>query len=142
MDTLRKEIKDKRDIKDKSINAYVISLKKIHNKINSKLDIENLNWLKSETKVMDFLNELKLPTRKNYIAAVIVALSTNDNRYKKELKFYRGELDKISKEYNDIIKEQQKTEKQENNWTTLAKLRKVMRYYKNQIKEKGLLKKV
>ena len=86
MDTLRKEIKDKRNIKDKSINAYVISLKKIHNKINSKLDIENLNWLKSETKVMDFLNELKLPTRKNYIAAVIVALSTND-KYKKELKF-------------------------------------------------------
>ncbi len=115
-------------------------MKKIHQKLNVDSKFENLNWLKKENKVMDILNDLKLTTRKNYIAAVIVALST-DEKYKDELQFYRDELDKIAKEYNGIINEQTKTETQEKNWVSLKKLRKVMRKYKNELLEKDILKK-
>tara|TARA_R110002072_G_scaffold78280_2_gene181573 strand:+ start:1534 stop:2487 length:954 start_codon:yes stop_codon:yes gene_type:complete len=140
MESLKEAIRDKRNIKENSLNAYIISLRKIHEKTGADLDFKNLNWLKNESKIMNFLNSLKLATRKNYIAAIIVALST-DNKYKTESQFYREELDKIAKQYNDNIKEQKKTETQETNWVSLAKLRKVMRYYKSQIKQKGLLKK-
>lgn len=141
METLKERINDSRNIKPKSLNAYIISLRKIHEKTETEKDFKNLDWLKSEKKVMDILNELKLTTRKNYIAAVIVALTTDKEKYETEIKFYREELDKIAKEYNSKIDEQKKTETQEKNWVSLKKLRKVMRYYKNLIIEKGILKK-
>tara|TARA_R110002073_G_scaffold24415_1_gene82497 strand:- start:21 stop:974 length:954 start_codon:yes stop_codon:yes gene_type:complete len=141
MESLKSRIKDSRNIKEKSLNAYIISLRKIHEKTKTEKDFKNLDWLKNEKKVMDILNEMKLTTRKNYIAAVIVALTTDKEKYEKEIKYFRSELDKIAKEYNSQIDEQKKTETQEKNWVSLKKLRKVMRYYKNQIVEKGILKK-
>lgn len=142
MDQLKDKIKSSRNIKDKSLNAYLISLRKLHEKINPDKDFSsNLNWLKDKDKVMEHLMDMKLTTRKNYIAAIIVALSTDKDKYEKELKEYRDVLDGVAKEYKDGVEEQRKSEKESANWVSLDKLRKVMRKYKSEIMEKGLLKK-
>ena len=76
MDVLKDKIKSSRNIKDKSLNAYLISLRKLHEKINPDKEFPStLSWLKNKDKVMEHLVDMKLTTRKNYIAAIIVALS-------------------------------------------------------------------
>jgi len=142
MDVLKDKIKSSRNIKDKSLNAYLISLRKLHEKINPDKEFPStLSWLKNKDKVMEHLVDMKLTTRKNYIAAIIVALSTDKEKYEKELKEYRDVLDGVAKEYKDGVEEQRKSEKESANWVSLDKLRKVMRKYKAEIMEKGLLKK-
>lgn len=142
MDVLKDKIKSSRNIKDKSLNAYLISLRKLHEKINPDKEFPStLSWLKNKDKVMEHLVDMKLTTRKNYIAAIIVALSTDKEKYEKELKEYRDVLDGVAKEYKDGVEEQRKSEKESANWVSLDKLRKVMRKYKTEIMEKGLLKK-
>ena len=142
MDQLKDKIKSSRNIKDKSLNAYLISLRKLHEKINPDKEFPStLTWLKDKDKVMEHLMDMKLTTRKNYIAAIIVALSTDKEKYEKELKEYRDVLDGVAKEYKDGVEEQRKSEKESANWVSLDKLRKVMRKYKAEIMEKGLLKK-
>jgi len=142
MDVLKDKINSSRNIKDKSLNAYLISLRKLHEKINPDKEFPStLSWLKNKDKVMEHLVDMKLTTRKNYIAAIIVALSTDKEKYEKELKEYRDVLDGVAKEYKDGVEEQRKSEKESANWVSLDKLRKVMRKYKAEIMEKGLLKK-
>ena len=142
METLKNKIRESRNIKEKSLNAYMISLRKLHDKIKPNEEFGgNLDFLKSKEKVISVLDDMKLSTRKNYIAAIIVALNTDKEKYENEIKTYRTELDEVAKEYKNGQEEQQKTEKEAENWVSLKKLRKVLSKYKKEIMERGILKK-
>ena len=82
---LFEKIKATRDIKDKSIKTYITSLKKIHEKLETSIEFDDLDWLKPINKVVSILNELKLTTRKNYTNSIIVALMTEEDKYKDTL---------------------------------------------------------
>ena len=140
--TLFEKIQESRDIKEKSINAYITSLKKIHNYIDDGTDFDSLKFLESKKfkDVLEFLNTLKLPTRKNYIAAILVALSAY-NVDDKLIEKYRNHLDILAVEYNKKIKSHEKSEKLEKNWTTMKELQDIVKRYKRDIKEKSLDKK-
>ena len=143
--TLANDIKESRNIKDKSLKSYLIALKKIYRVVTEKDDYDSklfnsANFLKSKyfKKIMDFLDTLKLPTRKNYIASILVALTTDKEGNKDIIEQYRNKLDVIANEYNDQINSQKKSDKLQTNWTTMAQLKKVIARHKRSIKEKGL----
>lgn len=139
--SLRKKIDDSRNIKEKSLRAYMISLKKIHEKLDSKDEFDDIDkWLvgKNIEKIINLLSGMKITTRKNYLAAVIVALTTEKDTYEEALKEYRKYLDIIVKEYNTQMKSQTKSDKQEENWVSMDELKDVVAGYKKQIRKLDL----
>jgi len=141
--TLFEKIQESRDIKEKSINAYITSLKKIHNYIDGGSDFDSLKFLASNKfkEVLEFLDTLKLPTRKNYIAAILVALSSEKSPNDKLIEKYRNHLDILAVEYNKKIKSHEKSEKLEKNWVSMKELLDIVKRYKREIKERNLDKK-
>ncbi len=141
---LKEDIAKSRNIKEKSINAYLTSLKRIYREVIKKDDYDSnlfnsVGFLKKDyfEDVMDFLNTLKLPTRKNYIAAILVALTAvdKDNEIINE---YRNNLDSIANEYNDKINSKDKSEKLSSNWVSMGELHKIVNRYKRTIRDKKL----
>ena len=143
MDELKKAIDKKRNIKPNSLNAYIISIKKLHNAIfDSDKEFKNIEFLKDEDKVLDAIKELKLNTQKNYLSAVIVALdAVDEDKYKTELKEYRDYLDKLNKKYYEELEKNEKTPNQNENWVELKKLKKVMNQYKQDLNDRNVFTK-
>ena len=103
MDFLKYKIESSRNIKPNSLKAYLISIKKLNEYITNK-EYKNLDFLKDEAKVLEKLDTLKLTTQKNYLSAVIVALSAFKDKYEDDLKTYRKRLDELNEKYNSEIK--------------------------------------
>ncbi len=135
---LKELIKKSRDIKDVSINSYIISLKKL----NDNKAVENLDFLENKEKINNKLEELALTTRKNRITAIIVALGAVDKeKYQTLIDYYKKLLEQLTAEYFKNIKQNIKTEKEDTNWASIKELKKVMNGYKRDITERGILKK-
>ena len=129
---------DRPDIKPNSLNAYLISLRKM----NDNKEIESLDYLKDYDNIIDFLGKFKLPTKRNYISSILVVLRAyNKKSYDEVLQKYREYLTGLNTEYNSVINTHQKDMKQQENWTTLAELKKGLRIYQNQIRDLDLLNK-
>lgn len=143
MDKLKKAIDERRNIKENSLRAYIISIKKLHSAIfGDDKELKNVDFLKDEDKVLDAIKDLKLNTQKNYLSAVIVSLDAmDDKKYETELTEYREYLDKLNKEYQDELNENKKTEDQEENWVSMKNLKKVMNSYKADLTDRNVFKK-
>ena len=119
----------KRNIKENSINAYLIALKKL----NGNKEIENLDFLNDTDAIVEKINNLKimLTTKRNYYGAILVALGTRDGCENDELMlFYKKNLQILNDEYNNDIDKHVKTESQEKNWMTLEQLNNIRESYK------------
>tara|TARA_Y100000114_G_scaffold153556_1_gene173758 strand:- start:172 stop:1062 length:891 start_codon:yes stop_codon:yes gene_type:complete len=125
---LIKLIKDKRpNLKDNSLRSYIITLRKL----NDDKNIENLNFLKNHKEIMEKIDKFKLPTQRNKLTAILVVLSAFQKKEFDEVEMkYRQELEERNKQYNDFLGSHQKTEKQQENWTSIAELKKIMKNYK------------
>ena len=144
MDKLKDAIDKKRNIKANSLNAYLISIKKIHNAIlGEDKELENVDFLKDEDKVLESIKDLKLNTQKNYLSAIIVSLDAmnDDNKYDTELKEYREYLETVNKSYYEQLNKNEKSESQNENWVSLKDLRKVMNMYKADLTDRDVFKK-
>tara|TARA_R110002012_G_scaffold74803_1_gene189479 strand:- start:8714 stop:9673 length:960 start_codon:yes stop_codon:yes gene_type:complete len=137
--TIKKEINEKRKLRPSSLNAYASNINKLHNLMFNK-EITNLDFLKDKKKVMKAIEEKKLSTRKTYLAAIVVTLMAFD-KDKDLIKYYRDEMEELAKMFNTEMSEQKKSEKQDENWVSLTTLRKIMRKYRNELNEKGIFKK-
>jgi hypothetical protein len=142
MNSLREAIDEKRNIKANSLNAYLISIKKLHNAIEDG-EYKNLDFLKKIDKVKEFLNKLKLSTQKNYLAAIIVALDATNKKdnNKKLLEDYKKILDETHNKYVEDYENGEKSETQKKNWATMKELNKVKNALFRDIQERELLKK-
>jgi len=128
---LKEEIEKIRpNIKPNSLRAYLIILKKL----NDEKDIESLDFLKDKEKITEIIKKKALTTQRNYLGAVLVALPILENSAEL-LEYYKGELEKVSTEYQTIIDSHKKTDKQELNWSSMVELIEVLSKYK-----KGMLK--
>ena len=144
MEKLREAIDKKRNIKEISLKAYLISIKKVHNAIlGEDKEMENIDFLKDEEKVLEAIEGLKLNTQKNYLSAIIVSLDAmnDDGEYDKELKEYREYLETVNKSYYEQLNKNEKTEDQDENWVSLKELRKVMNGYKADLSDRDVFKK-
>jgi len=130
-DELRTLILKKRNIKESSFNAYILNLKKIMDLL-SVSDPKNLDFLNNPDEIISVLKDKKNSTVRNYLASIVVFLSLYDN--KKELTDkYRELMEKYAKEYNDMIKLNEKNGSQKKNWATLKELRDILQGYKKQL---------
>ena len=125
---LKKIIKSKRDIKDNSINAYIIALKKL----NDNKNILDLNFLRNKSAIKEILDKLKLTTQKNYITAILVALAAVDGD-ENLIQYYKNLLIKLNEEYTAIMSTNTKSDKQETNWATMSELIAINKKYEKQI---------
>tara|TARA_R110001599_G_scaffold1110_4_gene5318 strand:+ start:2470 stop:3429 length:960 start_codon:yes stop_codon:yes gene_type:complete len=139
IETIEKEIGEKRKLRPSSINAYVQNMKKLH-KLMFDTEIKDLDFLKNKKKVMETIENKKLSTRKTYLAAIVVTLMAFD-KDEKLISYYRDEMEDLAKKFNADMEEQNKSETQDKNWVSLAALRKVMRKYRNELNEKEIFKK-
>lgn len=141
MEKLSDDISEARNIKPSSLKVYLFNIEKLHDKIYSNRDITNLKFLQKKDKVMKAIEDMKLSSRKTYLASIVVALSSQGDQYESEIKFYRDEMEDLAKQYSTEQEEQKMNEKEKDNWTSLASLRKVMRNYRNELKERKVFQK-
>ena len=142
--SLQDIIDKSRNIKPNSLKAYMISLRKLHEKLDTDADLDDISsWLcgKNIEKIINILSDMKITTRKNYLAAVIVALTTDKDKHADALVDYRKYLDKIVEEYNKQMKSQKKSDKQEENWVTMDELKEIVSGYKKEIRKLDLANK-
>ncbi len=130
---IKKIISEDRKIKDASLNAYVISLKKI----NNDKEIKNIDFLKNVEHVQEKLKDLKLTTKKNRYTAILVLLRAVGNQ-EKLIEEYRKILDKLTSQYFKEISLNKKTDNQEKNWISLKELKKIMNSYAEEVKGRDL----
>ena len=129
---------DRPEIKQNSLRAYLISLRKM----NQNKALEDLKFLKDYDKIIEFLNKLKLSTKRNYISSILVVLRAyNKESYDDVLQRYRDYLTGLNTEYNTFISSHQKNLNQKENWTDLQLLKKGLRLYQNKIRDLNLFTK-
>jgi len=132
---LRTKIEQSRNIKSRSLDNYMWSLNTIYTALNTKQKFDSLNWLGKKEEVVLFLERYKPNTRKNFISAIVVALSTEPNRHKDLMDYYKVLLDSYLKQLNTTNKKQELTETQKENWTTMANLKAVAKSYKKKVND-------
>jgi len=130
MEEIIKEIKKTRNIKDNSLKAYLIILKKL----NNNKDVESLEYLKNTEDIMKQIKEKALTTQRNYIGSLLVFLPLLKDA-KKTLDFYKLQLEKVNEEYQKFISSHEKSSKQKDNWSTLEELKEIFLKYKKEIKK-------
>ena len=139
MDWLKERINEHRNIKPNSLRAYLISLKKI--KDYMKYDKEDLDFLEDIDEVKEFLSKYKTSTQKNYIASIIVGLTSYDDEYEDSIQKYREYLETILGKYKEEYENGEKSEKQEKNWTSMKELKKVATHWKRELTERDIFDK-
>ena len=141
MEAITEAIKKSRNLKESSVKAYVFNLQKLHDKMFNHKNIQDLDFLKDTTEVIETLNDLKLSSRKTYLAAIVVALATQEEKYEKPLKEYRELMMDHIQEYKGIQEEQSKSDSQKENWTSMASIKKVPRRYKKELVDRKIFDK-
>jgi hypothetical protein len=140
---IKKLIKEKRTIKDSSLNAYIISLNKLaHEEYKTVFDSDQL---KKFAKNKKYLAKLNIHTRKNLVAAIVVASKSIDkftsqtiNKYEIYMKELIGNVDK---EYS----KNKKSVKDKKNWINykeiIDKIKELMKITKDIPKIKDIKRK-
>tara|TARA_R110001632_G_scaffold144544_1_gene261085 strand:- start:2004 stop:2960 length:957 start_codon:yes stop_codon:yes gene_type:complete len=138
---ITEKIMKKRNVKSTTLNAYLLNLNKLLKLEDLTPSTENLDKLLTDSdNVMDLLNGKKPSTLRNYLASIVVYLSLHEKN-DEIVKTYRALMDTYQKQNNDNLANNQKSEKQKENWTTIVELQKVLGNYKKQLDRDGSLKK-
>tara|TARA_R110001632_G_scaffold28651_1_gene76295 strand:+ start:710 stop:1627 length:918 start_codon:yes stop_codon:yes gene_type:complete len=126
------------NVRDTTINNYLLNLKKIFQGTGGKGVPSDLNFLKDITKLNEYFKNIKTDTtRKNSINVAIVflmILSKIEPKNKKILKIIE-DLDlqrtELNKNYTENLKTNKKSEKQEKNWLSVEEIDNIANGYKN-----------
>ena len=132
------KIKEKRpNLKDNSINAYIIVLKKL----NDNKEIKDLDFLANKEEIKEKLEKLKLTTRRNYVTGILVVLQAFDAT-QKLIDYYKNIINDLNEEYTAIMSKNNKSEKQQANWTTMEELKKVFKDLEKEVIDLDLKNKI
>lgn len=141
--TLRDQIKASRNIKDNSLDTYMLALRKVYEAVEGeKIDeIESNDFLKKYDVVMRYINNLpKLTSKKNKLTAVIVAISTNKKDNSDLIDKYINDLSKFNEIYLSELTKQKKSVTQEANWIDYEDVIKIQNKIKREIVHQQFLK--
>ena len=132
---IEKIIKEtKPDISQSTLKTYNQNLNKLNKLITQKKEIENLDFLKDSSKVLDVLEQLALSTKKNYLVSIIVILNSNKNKYKSLIETYNEKIKSLQKTINDSYDENEKSDKQKENWLEYDDILKLLKTMKKETK--------
>jgi len=136
---LKSLILQRRNIKEKSINAYLIILKKL----NDDRDIDSLDYLNDTENIIKKINEKKLTTQRNYVSAVLTALSCRKDIDDNDeiMLIYKDHLKNLNDKYDEFIESHEKTQSQVDNWCSLIELDDIRKKYKKRIRNEKFIKK-
>ena len=134
---LQEKIEQTRDITYKSLNTYMFSLTAIHKSLETKMKFDDLKWVNDTEEINGFLESYKPTTQKNYVSAIVVALSTEPTKHKKMLIHYKDKLDNLFEQLNTTNLKQELSDTQKKNWATMDILKNVARSYREQVKTIG-----
>jgi len=121
IESLTQQMKDKKQLSDSSIQAYLRNLKKLNNDEIFK----NFNFLKDSDQIQKKLEGYKENTKRNYLISIVSVLSLNDKPTIKKLhdKYYDLMMKK-SDQINKDVNPNDLTETQEKNWISWADVKK------------------
>jgi hypothetical protein len=113
IESLTQLMKDKKQLSDSSIQAYLRNLKKLNNDEIFK----NFNFLKDVEQIQKKLDGYKENTKRNYLISIVSALSLNNKPTIKKMhdKYYELMMKK-NEEINKEVNPNDLTETQEKNW--------------------------
>ena len=132
------KIKEKRpNLKPNSINAYIIVLKKL----NDNKEVDSLDFLANKEEIKEKLEKLKLTTRRNYVTGILVVLQAFDAT-QKLINYYKNIINDLNEEYTAIMSKNNKSEKQEANWTSMEELKKVFKNLEKEVMALDLKNKI
>jgi len=124
MSTLEQKIINSRDIKPSTLKIYMSNLRTLYNSIETptvRFDIPD--WLYIyETHILEFIYQYAQSTQKNYLSAVLVALSTDIDKYIDVYERYFAIHKKLADDISAEQLTQEKNEKQAENWVSMAEL--------------------
>lgn len=104
------------NIKQSSLNTYLVSLKNLRKKIDGITELDNTKFLNDFDKINNILKDEKLTTQKNRITSILVALSADNKKNESLIDKYQKKLKDLNDEYSSFLKTQKKTDTQEKNW--------------------------
>ena len=124
MENLKKKIlKNNPDLKESSINTYLNSIKKLSHYLGiSKFNVKYLNDFDSVINFLENESNFSLPTKRNYITAILVVIKLDKKINPNISKAYYTYHKNLTEIQNDIYSENIKTEKEETNWITLEEI--------------------
>ena len=126
--SLEQKITNSRDIKQSTLKIYMSNLHTLYNSIeNPTVRFDIPDWLYIyQAHILEFLYQYAPSTQKNYYSAILVALSTDLEKYIDVYERYFA----IHKQLADGIADEQmtqiKTEKQAENWVSMSVLKDVV----------------
>ena len=127
---IRNYFENQRKLRPSSVNAYMICLKKL----NNNAEPSTLDFLENFDDIFEKLKPLKLTTQRSYLIAINQALKSVAGM--DEIKdVYELKLEDLDFDYNKQLDTYQKSETEEENWTSLAELRVVADYWIDLIDE-------
>ena len=124
MSTLEQKIQQSRDIKPSTLKIYMSNLRTLYNNIDTPTaTFDSVDWIYIyESYINEFIFQYAPSTQKNYLSAVLVALSTDLDKYidvyERFFTIHKQLADGISAEQMT----QEKNEKQAKNWVSMAEL--------------------
>lgn len=125
--------KYKGGVKDITIKRYVSNV----NKMRKDLNYNNYDFLKNIKEVINYLNNKSDSTKKAYLNSIIVSLKSLD-KFKDETEEYIKIRDDLNNKYFDSKKDNQKNEKEINNWISLDEWDGIIKQLQNEIVEKKI----
>jgi site-specific recombinase XerD len=150
MNDIAQSIREARNIKETTLSTYMRTLKRVHEQCGHTGECTSLEFLCEHEHVLDSL-PVKATTRKNHLAACVVALSAQTAQLadsQRALDIYRQHMVKHIKECEEEQRKQLKSPKEKANWCSLKELRAVVHTHKQQLlagevfkKEPGTLSK-
>lgn len=113
--SLNEEIRSLRpQLSTLSINAYASTLRSLYKKVFDDDKIKLSNFKKTK-EILDYLKDVPPNKRKSILSALVVLTEKDE---------YREAMNKDINDYNDIIKTQEKSETQKENWIDEKTIRK------------------
>lgn len=142
MDKLLETIKNNRSVRDTTLKLYKTNLNKLSNEITDE-DFKNTDFLvKKSDKVLEFLESKSNSVKKKFLASIMIALSPKmknepEDKDKDAYLKYKNLLNKENGIYLDSVRDNNKSERDKKNWSSMEDIIKVRESILKQIKAKG-----
>ena len=134
--------KSRPNIKDNTIQSYIGYINKLYHNINSSTaPPTNYDWLTDVDQVKKAIEVYQSTTKKNIFNAIVVGLGAL-GQDKEIIETYSLLRDNEHKNYETMVKNHQKSKKQEENWVELSEIDDILKRLKRQANEVYKSKKV
>ena len=115
-------------LSESSRKIVIRNLLLLHKKVNGDENIKSLNFIYNKNKVVDSLKDLNYLTKRNYYHTLNYIIKSNlkSEKSKKILEFYLEKREELNNKYNEIVNNNEMSEKTKKNWITIEEYDKML----------------